>query len=149
MNYRTSNQLQLSLEKTIFSAQESNFNAKKYPLDSLERQKAIFQRNLALTELVKQLEWLLKRNSKHGFFEEIYHLAIQELWLEICQEIERYDPKLASVGESVSVKMPHNLMQNSFYIAIVKLLYQNSSLGIRLELSFLKTNLEYFYTLLL
>lgn len=111
MNDKNSNQLQASLEKFIRLAQESSFKAKNYPFESLERKKAILQRNLALTDLFKQLKWLLNQNEKNGFFEEIYNLALQELWLEICQEIDRYDSSKGSVLTWVMFKLKYKKIQ--------------------------------------
>jgi hypothetical protein len=111
MNFPKKDKSQISLEKIIISEQENSLKAKQYPFDSPEKQNAIFQRNLALTELVKYLERLLNQNSKFGFFAEIYNLALQDLWLEICQEIERYDPTKGSVLTWVMFKLKYKKIE--------------------------------------
>lgn len=79
------NELNAQIQSLVIQAQS-------HPLLSRERQQALT--DLIKTVLRSQSLWY---PSKEQFYQEVYDEAIQNLWLYVCQEVDRYDTELGSV----------------------------------------------------
>lgn len=66
------------------------------------------QRQEALDELFDEVQrqGQLWRPRDHEINEEIYNDAVQELWLYLCQNIEKYDPQRASFKRWLNMLLP-------------------------------------------
>jgi DNA-directed RNA polymerase specialized sigma24 family protein len=79
------NELDAQLQSLVIQAQE-------HPLLSQERQQAL--NDLIKTVLRSQSLWY---PSQSQFYQEVYDEAIQNLWLYVCQSVDKYDAKVGSV----------------------------------------------------
>jgi DNA-directed RNA polymerase specialized sigma24 family protein len=94
--------------------------AQQYPPRSWERQ-------IALTKLVNAIVdsgnlWRPSRSQFSGIYQDIYNEARQELFLYICQNIDKYEPERANVMAWVNF-----LLERRFFKDAIRKFYEHPS----------------------
>jgi len=106
--------MEKTLEELAMIAQEHHKKAQEIKArepNNEEIKREILQRNIALTELITRIEQELYQYRRTDFSEDVYEQALQEVWLEICQQIERYDQNKGLVMGWALFKLKYKKIQ--------------------------------------